>query len=486
MRRRCILGLSGFILVMIGGITSFTWDAILDFIIAKELPLKPDSLSFKLWKDPEVPIRLNVYFFNWTNPEQIYDSEFKPNFVEIGPYVFREYYMKVNFTWNENNTVSYNRKRYWHFEEENSVGRLEDNITTLNPIALSAAYISRNRNIWIRLTVSSVIKMSQQKISVTRTVGTFLFSGYSDVMLTLTSAMPVLFSKDNSAKFDKFAWYYKRNGSEAYDGVYNMDTGADDVRKIGRMREWNHRNRTNAYKGETGKLYYKEDREVMGVPGYLYVGTRSFFDSGESDNWCLCDGECVPYGAINISACQYGSPIFTSYPHFLYAHPSYLEKVQGLKPSETKHRFEMTIDPKTGIILEGKIRMQVNVLLQPYNNIQLFNGVPKMLFPMIWVENNAIVHNEYADLLKTLQTIHQAGLYSSIGVLLLGLSVMIIAFLLWKLNKKSEGKISADKNKYNALKTMKYLIFRKKKLQVPVNAEEHDLIKIKESNIIIK
>jgi hypothetical protein len=31
---------------------------------------------------------MDVYFFNWTNPEELMNDGFKPNLVEVGPYRF--------------------------------------------------------------------------------------------------------------------------------------------------------------------------------------------------------------------------------------------------------------------------------------------------------------------------------------------------------------------------------------------------------------
>jgi len=31
---------------------------------------------------------MDIYFFNWTNPEELMNDGFKPNLVEMGPYRF--------------------------------------------------------------------------------------------------------------------------------------------------------------------------------------------------------------------------------------------------------------------------------------------------------------------------------------------------------------------------------------------------------------
>ena len=36
---------------------------------------------------------------------------------------------------------------------------------------------------------------------------------------------------------DKFGWFYERNGTTWSDGVLTMDTGTDDIAKLGKIRQ---------------------------------------------------------------------------------------------------------------------------------------------------------------------------------------------------------------------------------------------------------
>lgn len=42
-----------------------------------------------MWKETPIPMYMKFYMFNWTNPHEFIASNAKPNFVEMGPYVFR-------------------------------------------------------------------------------------------------------------------------------------------------------------------------------------------------------------------------------------------------------------------------------------------------------------------------------------------------------------------------------------------------------------
>jgi hypothetical protein len=44
-------------------------------------------------------------------------------------------------TWNANRTITYQQKRRWYFDPDNSNGTLKDNITTINVVALVCSSI---------------------------------------------------------------------------------------------------------------------------------------------------------------------------------------------------------------------------------------------------------------------------------------------------------------------------------------------------------
>lgn len=116
---------------------------LLDYILSSNLILKPDSYLLHMWRKNPIPLRLDFYLFNWTNPEEIHNSSTKPKFQEIGPYVFRETKEKVNITFHANNTVTFRQLRHWYFDERHTKGSLEDIFVTVNPIlVVNAKYVS--------------------------------------------------------------------------------------------------------------------------------------------------------------------------------------------------------------------------------------------------------------------------------------------------------------------------------------------------------
>lgn len=81
---------------------------------------------------------LDIYLYNWTNPSSFSSEEPfpKPILQQIGPYRFLEKTDKVDVVWNDNRTVSFRKKSTYFFDAESSIGKLDDEITTLNIVAL--------------------------------------------------------------------------------------------------------------------------------------------------------------------------------------------------------------------------------------------------------------------------------------------------------------------------------------------------------------
>jgi len=42
-----------------------------------------------MWKKPPIPLVMNVFLFNCTNPEQLLEKNYKPEVVQMGPYRFK-------------------------------------------------------------------------------------------------------------------------------------------------------------------------------------------------------------------------------------------------------------------------------------------------------------------------------------------------------------------------------------------------------------
>jgi len=116
----------------------------------------------------------------------------------------------------------------------------------------SAAFVSRFRSNWLRYSLNSALRATNHKVWTTKTAGEFLFDGYSDPLLTAAALAPSL--SQTTFTGSKFAWFYKRNDSFNHDGVYNIETGEEDVSKLGIVRSWNYKNHSDFFESDCGQV----------------------------------------------------------------------------------------------------------------------------------------------------------------------------------------------------------------------------------------
>lgn len=196
-----------------------------------------------MWKQTPIPMYLEIYMFNWTNPLE-FSKTVKPHFTEHGPYVFREIDTKEKLMWNKNFTITFNQRKTWIFEASLSNGTLNDKITNLNPVATTVNYIVRHKKLLVRIAVDGLFKVVGEHLTVTKSVRELLFDGYDDKLLDLVKRTKIF-----KVPYDKFGWFYTRNDSLTYDGTFTMWTGEDDMSKLGLLSEWNYSNKSMIYPG---------------------------------------------------------------------------------------------------------------------------------------------------------------------------------------------------------------------------------------------
>ena len=56
------------------------------------------TLSYNLWKNTPVPMKISFNLFELVNPEEYTKKGAKPVVRERGPYVYNEYHLKQNLT----------------------------------------------------------------------------------------------------------------------------------------------------------------------------------------------------------------------------------------------------------------------------------------------------------------------------------------------------------------------------------------------------
>lgn len=85
-------------------IISLLWPTIAyKYLLYPQLVLKEGSVNYDNWIETPIPIYLEIFMFNWTNPEEVHNLSTKPHFTEMGPYVF-EWVTQCSITYNPRST----------------------------------------------------------------------------------------------------------------------------------------------------------------------------------------------------------------------------------------------------------------------------------------------------------------------------------------------------------------------------------------------
>lgn len=252
---------------------------------------------------------MDIYLFNCTNPHQMMEKDFKPDLVQLGPYRFIEKHKKVYVTWNSNHTVTFQIVRHYDYDSDNSNGSLHDIFTTLDSVALTASHKTRYWKYLSAFPISAAINMFGKSVWITKSVGEFLIDGYTDPLLTTSNLLQS--SSPSKVSSDKIGLMYQRNGSMVFDGVININTGEDDLTKMGNINYHNYVKETGNFEADCGHvtgslgdlfgaiptrekrmdifiprlcravpLEYLKDVTVSGVTGYRYVISKRLMDNG--------------------------------------------------------------------------------------------------------------------------------------------------------------------------------------------------------------
>ncbi|XP_047356579.1 protein croquemort isoform X1 [Vespa velutina] len=450
----------GLILLLLGAIAAAFWSSIFNWFLLKELTLTPTSTIYNLWKETPIPMYLKFYFFNWTNPDVFnHPLNIKPVLVEMGPYVFREVDYKVNQIWNDNGTVTFQRRKVWYFDESLSNGKLTDQVTNLDPVVVTLGQMMKSKSILMREISDKVIKSLGKNLSMTQTVGKLLFDGYEDELLVIAKKLNL-----SIIPFTKFGWFYQRNNSDTYDGTFNMLTGTNNLYEMGIVKEWNFVNKTNYYKdscaiidGTNGDLWppldnnktanifvpdictyvtltYDNESLYQGLEGSKFISSITTLDNGDNvkSRKCYCKNKpCEPSGVLDVSRCKYGAPAFISLPHFYLADNSYGKAVKGLEPSKEKHETFVIIEPKTGVPLQVKAQLQLNLMVESIQQMSIFKYVRKTYMPMMWFTQEANLTPNYVNQVKFLHILPSLGLVTSIGIAGIGILITFIGLFVF-------------------------------------------------------
>ncbi|KAL3280955.1 hypothetical protein HHI36_004180 [Cryptolaemus montrouzieri] len=405
----------------------------------------------------QLPFNLtyNVSIFEVSNAEDVINKGDRPNLTEKGPYVYDEIIRKVNIVFNEDNeTITYQRKTELYFNQEISGPNLSENDTVkmINP-----AYVAILQ--MVKMILPEVILITTKKgiqscmnamfedglLMTNYTVRQLLFDGYKicdfnnkkctvlgislcKEFINRSKSIEEVIDKTTNEHYMKFSFLnYK---IDLFDGVYNVETGTEDINEVGNIKNWDYSNYStfwgedhntcNVIKGTDGTLYaphVTEDSQIYAystdicrntkmeyngpgsykdIEGYYFRTSPTMFNSSDPPNDCFCinqtmgvDGKptCFLDGVMDMYPCM-GAPVLLSYPHFLYANPKYVNALDGdIKPDPKKHELFVLLDKYLGVPLEGHKRAQMNIVLRPISEFKKVTGkLPQTVLPIIWID----------------------------------------------------------------------------------------------------
>ncbi|XP_044754720.1 protein peste-like [Coccinella septempunctata] len=460
---RCGLTAVSLSFIIVGATLAISSIKIYDVILKKVLDLTPGGILYKEWIKPPPSMTFDIYFFNWTNPEDFYNKSTKPIVTEVGPFRFDMLPERSNVTFNpSNDTLTYDLRRWYRFNEAESPFGLDTKVTILNQLSAAAAYKSQEMNFIMKASVSVSIS-SMTEVYMTRSVRELLFEGSQETMLDVFRKFPFGVSKDDIP--ERFGYFFGKNGSS--DGTFNIGTGHGD-KKLGMLFNWNGQNYTRFYGDSCNTVegasadFFTDNIEkktifiynpelcrrfpldfvgkstVHGIEGYRFEVGASLLDNGSTiaGNECFCADQCMRNGVFPATLCKGHANNFLSLPHFHKADPYYASLVEGMKPDPKKHNFYLVVEPTTGILLKMEARLQMSIFVTQFPSISMFREAPTLLFPIMRFQNSVKIPEVGAFSLGILLSLK--GVVICIGSILVLIGTLIYLIFVFELGRKKD------------------------------------------------
>ncbi|CAH8470202.1 unnamed protein product [Schistosoma turkestanicum] len=387
-------------------------------LINRQTRLTPGTTVYTEWKEPSVPIFMQFYFFNLTNPIE-FQAGAKPHVQQLGPYTYHEKRVKtLDLSKNTNGTINYKEMKWYYFDQNLSNGTENDSIINVNLAFISVAEKLHSMPWIIVKVIEWIEKRFHEYLFRPKTVNELLW-GYEDELLTYLSSLGIQIST-------KIGFFIHKNNTLSEN--ITIDDGVQHNRAIGQILKYAG-NETLSYwttetanmiNGTDGTLFHpfitKNDTpyifasdicrslqftfdsivEFNELPTYKFIPQSDIFKSSKyyekNKGFCLNWPNCFEDGVLDMSSCQPGAPIAVSQPHFLNANKTYQNAIEGLYPTD-EFNTVIYLEPNTGSIIKAEKKLQINILVKNNPNFKQLKNISTTLLPIMFI-NESVQLNE--------------------------------------------------------------------------------------------
>ena len=401
------------------------------FIIGDET-LTADSMVYKAWSRSSNATFLEYYLFTVKNADEFANGG-ELEVEQIGPFVYREIDMKLNLSWNEDQTLmTYYDNTTYVLELGLSYGDdATTNVTTVNLVMIGVEMmIDRLNSKFAESVITYFLNMyEKEEFLITRSVKEVLW-GYHD---------PLLVKLKNSF-FNKFLHIssdlvqLQANGSEELLPTV-IATGVGNLTNLNQYKMWENQTSMDKWGSETARRLYGTDGHLFhpnisrseNITAFIDQIYRSGYFSYQKDVNVFglnCYQYGIPYeemanstinpqnegfysygpsGLFNFSVyAPFNLPIFVSKPHFLDADPVVSSNIIGLVPNRSKHDSYVNVEPLTGFVLGAAKKLQFNIQLNSSETQKEMKYLREVLFPIFWASETGIAsETDVAELKNT-------------------------------------------------------------------------------------
>ncbi|XP_056631142.1 sensory neuron membrane protein 1-like isoform X1 [Diorhabda sublineata] len=477
--------------LIFGGVLLFTSTILLGFVAFQglvELAVKDQTALRKnneirgIYLKIPFPLNFKIFFFNVTNPMDVQNGAI-PILDQVGPYYYDEYKEKINVVDNDaQDTLQYDSYDTYIFNKTLS-GKLsdEDYVTIIHPLlvglvntvtAVSPALLSI-----VNQAIPHIFK-EPKSIYLTDKVKNIVFDGMElncqggnfaskAICTQLKTQIPGIKESETQKNILLYSLLGKRNAT-IVDTIKIM-RGIKNNKDLGRVLEVNGKSKLdiwgseecNRFKGTDGwiippllkpeegihtyspqmcknvVLDYIKDDVIKGIKVRRYEGNLGDQQTVEADKcYCPSPKPCSKKGLFDLSKCI-GAPIIVSLPHFLYADESLLKQVEGLKPVKEDHVMTVSIEPLTSAPLNVRIRIQMNLNIEPNQKISIMNNLTTALHPIFWLEDSLDLEGPLFKKISSIFIILGIAHILKWVILVISFGVSSFGFYLYFKNRKS-------------------------------------------------